>query len=337
MTTLITGGCGFIGLSIAERLIADGEKVVLFDLSAPVAGTLSRPQLAGAILITGDIRHPDDIDRALAAADIDRVIHAAAMTPNQRRERDESRDIVGVNIIGTVNVLERAALRPAIKRTIVFSSVAVYGFSKPAASGLFEEDLSPPAPATLYGITKLAAEQSALRIGHLRGIDVRVIRLGPVYGVWENRTAARDALSPHTQILNMALQGREVLLPRPMTADWIYSRDAAEGIAKLCNATTLRHDVYHVSGGTLTDLSQWCGLVAGLVPGFRWKLVEPPEQENVIYSLPSDRAALSIARLRADTGFRPSRSLEVAAREYCDWIEAGVPAATREPEAGEPQ
>ena len=52
MATLITGGCGFVGLSIAERLIADGESVVLFDLCAPVAGMLTRPALAGAKLIT---------------------------------------------------------------------------------------------------------------------------------------------------------------------------------------------------------------------------------------------------------------------------------------------
>ncbi len=335
MTTLITGGSGFIGLSIAERLIADGEKIVLFDLSAPVANILSRPELAGATLITGDVRHPGDTDRALAAETIDRVIHTAAMTPNQQRERDEPGKIVEVNIVGTVNLLERAALRPAIKRIVVLSSVAVYGFSQPAASGLFEEDLSPPAPASLYGITKLAAEQSALRIGQLREIDVRIARLGPVYGTWENASAARDALSPHHQILSMALGGREVLLPRPMTADWIFSRDAAEGIAKLCNAATLHHDIYHVSGGTLTDLTQWCGIVSKLVPGFRWKLVDPDQQGNVIYALPKDRAPLNIARLNGDTGFRPSRSLETAAREYLGWIQ-GDPraAAAPEPKAG---
>jgi nucleoside-diphosphate-sugar epimerase len=322
MATLITGGSGFVGLSIAERLIAEGESVVLFDLAAPIASMLSRLALAGATLITGDVRDGSDIDRALAANNIDRVIHAAAMTPNTQRERDEPRRIVEVNIVGTVNLLERLAARPAVKRVVVLSSVAVYGFSQPSASGLFEEDLSPPAPASLYGITKLAAEQAAMRIGQLRGLDVRIARLGPVYGTWENPTAARDILSPHHQILSMALQNREVLLPRPMAADWIYSRDAAEGIARLCNAASLHHAIYHVSGGTLTDLAQWCGIVSELVPGFRWKLVDSDQQGNVVYSLPKDRAPLDIARLSGDTGFRPSRTLEAAAREYLDWVQA---------------
>jgi nucleoside-diphosphate-sugar epimerase len=323
MATLISGGCGFIGLSIAERLIAAGEKVVLFDLSAPAADSPSRPELAGAVLVTGDVRLAADIDRALAAEDIDRVIHAAAMTPSQQRERDEPRKIVEVNIVGAVNLLERAALKPAIKRIVILSSVAIYGFSSPAASGLFEEDLSPPAPASLYGITKLAAEQAARRVGHLHGIDIRVVRLGPVYGPWENPTGARDALSPHTQILRMALQGRKVLLGRPMTADWIYSRDAAEAIVRLCQAPTLRHGVYHVGGGISTDLVQWCGVVSELVQGFGWELAGPQQEGNILYSLPVDRAALDIARLTGEIGSFKQRSLKVAAREYLDWIKAG--------------
>jgi UDP-glucose 4-epimerase/UDP-glucuronate 4-epimerase len=95
MATLITGGSGFVGLSLAERLIAAGEKVVLFDLSAPLAGMLERPQLADAILLMGDVRDAADIDGVLAAYDINRVIHAAAITPNQERERDQWRRIVG--------------------------------------------------------------------------------------------------------------------------------------------------------------------------------------------------------------------------------------------------
>jgi nucleoside-diphosphate-sugar epimerase len=334
MATLITGGCGFIGLSIAELLASAGEKVVLFDRAAPADGMLSRPELDGVDVVTGDVGSAHDIDRVLARGDIDHVIHTAAMTPNAAREAAEPRQIVEVNVVGTVNLLERVVAAPPIERIVILSSVAVYGFSQPAASGLFEENASPPAPASLYGITKLAAEQAALRIGELRGLDIRVARLGPVYGVWENPSTARDALSPHRQIVSMAREGREVVLPRAMTADWIFSRDAAAGIAGLSRAGTLRHAIYHVGGGACSDLSQWCGIIGGLVPGFRWRLANADQPGNVIYSLPKDRAPLSIARLSDDTGFRPSRSLEAAAREYLAWIGAGrhdeIPASRAE-------
>jgi nucleoside-diphosphate-sugar epimerase len=58
MATLITGGSGFIGLALAERLIADGETVILFDLSAPGHDMLMRTELAGATLVTGDVTTP---------------------------------------------------------------------------------------------------------------------------------------------------------------------------------------------------------------------------------------------------------------------------------------
>lgn len=325
MATLITGGCGFIGLSIAERLIADGEAVVLFDLATPAGNILARPELAGASVITGDIRSATDIDRALAAGDIDRVIHTAAMTPNATRERDEPRGILEVNTLGTVNLVDRAAATPAIKRVTVLSSVAVYGFSQPAPSGLLEEDLSPLAPLALYGISKVAAEQAALRMAQLRGIDVRVVRLGPVFGPWELPSAVRDALSPHHQILAMARDGVEAILPRSMAGDWIYSRDAAEGIALISKATTLRHAIYNVSGGVITDVPQWCTIVAKHFEGFRWRLGSESDG-NIVYGLLKDRAALSIARLSDDTGLRPSRTLEAAAGDYLGWIDTGTAA-----------
>lgn len=325
MATLITGGSGFIGLSIAERLIADGEKVVLFDLAAPGQNMLARPELAGAVLITGDVRHAGDVSRALDSAHIDRVIHTAAMTPNQQREHDAARQIVDVNIIGTVNLLECIATRRKIKRVTVLSSVAVYGFSQPAPSGFFEEDLSPPAPAALYGITKLASEQAALRIGHLHDLDIRVVRLGPVFGPWELQTGVRDALSPHFQLLHMAFAGREAILPRTMKGDWIYSRDAARGIARISQAETLNYPIYHVSGGVLSDLPQWSTIIAQRIPGFRWRLAETESEGNVIYGLPKDRAPLNIARLAADTGFQPHYDLESAARDYLGWLHATEP------------
>ena len=327
MATLITGGSGFIGLALAERLIADGETVILFDLSAPGHDMLMRAELAGATLVTGDVTSADDVDRALNTAGIDRVIHTAAMTPNAQREHDAARQIVDVNIGGTVNLLERVTLRPAIKRVTVLSSVAVYGFSQPAASGLFEEDLSPPAPAALYGITKLASEQAALRIADLHKLDVRVIRLGPVFGPWELQTGVRDALSPHYQVLRMAFDGREAILPRSMAGDWIYSRDAALGVARVSASDTLKHRTYHVSGGVLSDLPQWCEIIATHMPGFRWRMAEIEAEGNVIYGLPKDRAPLNIARLAADAGFTPQFHLEDAARDYLGWLpQAGEPA-----------
>ncbi|UFW46295.1 MULTISPECIES: NAD-dependent epimerase/dehydratase family protein [Bradyrhizobium] len=320
MATLITGGAGFIGLALAEHLLAAGQRVVLFDLPAAPTELMARPELAGAVYVSGDVTDEADLDAALATASIDCVIHAAAVTPNEQRERTDARRIVDVNVGGTVNLMERAIGHGGIRRIVVVSSVAVYGFSAPTVSGCFEEAVSHPAPSALYGISKLAAEQAAIRIAHLHGCDTRIVRLGPVYGPWELPTPVRDALSPHYQVLQALRSGHEAVLPRAMRADWIYSRDAAAGIAAVGMGVALDHAIYHVGGGCVSDLPNWCRTLAAHFPEFRWRFAASGETAGIVYNLPADRAPLSIARLTRDTGFSPAFPVGEAAADYLSWI-----------------
>jgi nucleoside-diphosphate-sugar epimerase len=320
MTTLITGGTGFIGLSLAECLIARGERVVLFGAAPPPATIAAAAVLTGARIVLGDIRSPVDIERAFAADRFDRIIHTAAITPDLKRETEDAGSIVDVNIRGTVNVLERAAAVKTVQRVVVISSVAVYGFSAPAASGWYEEARSMPAPETLYGITKLASEQVALRLADIHGLDVRIARLGPTYGPWEYATGVRDSLSPHRQVVASAMAGREIVLGRQMTADWIYSRDAANGIVALAEVQSLSQRIYNVGGARLSDLVDWCQEIARHIPGMRWRLGEAGEAGTVQYGLPRDRAGICTDRLTADTSFECLYGIAAAASDYVAWI-----------------
>jgi nucleoside-diphosphate-sugar epimerase len=199
--------------------------------------------------------------------------------------------------------------------------VAVYGVTPPAGTR-YDEATSVPAPAALYGITKLASEQTALRLGALYRLDVRVARLGPVYGPWEYATGVRDALSPHAQIMAAAIGGQPVVLPRAMRADWIYSRDAAGALAALLAGDALRHTLYNVGGQAMSDLVQWCEGLAANYPGWSWRLLEagePADAATVRYNLPVDRAGLCIDRLRADTGWAPAVSLAAAVEDQMAW------------------
>jgi UDP-glucose 4-epimerase len=319
MTTLITGGGGFVGLAVAECLLSRGEGVVLFDRAAPPAHLLARLPGPPPAVRLGDIRSAGDVDAALRAGDITRVVHGAAITPDARREAREPGTVTDVNIGGTVNLVARcAALAPRPQRVLVLSSVAVYGVSVPAGPA-YEEASSWPVPAALYGITKLAAEQAALRLADLHGLDVRVARLGPVYGPWEHGTGVRDALSPHAQVL-AAMRAREgVVLPRPMRADWIYSRDAARALADLLDCPALRHTLYHVGGGAMSDVEQWCQRMRRHDPAFAWRLGGPADTPTVHYGLPADRAPLDIRRLQEDTGWQPRYTLATAADEHLAW------------------
>jgi UDP-glucose 4-epimerase/UDP-glucuronate 4-epimerase len=324
MTTLITGGLGFIGLALAERLVLAGEQVVLFDL--PSASS-NMPQWQGGRLITGDTRSAADLDRVFANGTIDRVVHTAAITPGPERERIDAAGIFDVNLLATIGLLQRCARERTVTRIVVVSSVAVHGFSAPAASGSYEEGVSVPAPAGLYGISKLAAEQAALRIGELHGLDVRVARLGPAYGRWEHASGARERLSPHHQVVSAALAGMPIVLPRLMTADWIYAQDAADALALIASAPTLAHAIYNIGGGCLTDLQQWCAALAPHFPEMRWSMAGPA---SIDYALPVDRPALSMVRISTELNFTCRFNLETAAENYLAWRRAGMSTERRD-------
>lgn len=323
MSTLITGGAGFLGLALAERLLAQGEHVVLFDRAAPPQALLSRLDGARIELVLGDIRSADDVDAALCVGGVDCVVHAAAITPDAAREVREPVALVNVNIGGTVNLLQRCAAltgrgRP-LRRILALSSIAVYG-STPPAGERYDEVLSHPAPTGLYGITKLAAEQAALRLAALLGLDLRVARLGPMYGPWEYATGVRDALSPHAQVLQAALSGQDAVLPRSMRADWIYARDAAGALAALAQTPALNHPIYNVGGSAMTDLFAYCDLLAATHPGWAWRKAGPGEEGTVRYGLPVDRAGLDITRLQADTDWAPAYPLAAAVADQQAWL-----------------
>ncbi len=139
MKVLVTGGCGFVGRHLVERLAKDGHEVVVLDLKAP-----ERP-VAGVQYIKGDIRDKSDVVRAIKGCNA--VFHLAAMT--NVRDNDENMDYE-VNFLGAKNVFDQAKQNNA--KVVFTSSAAVYG-----DAGHCKENMEPK-PISQYGRSKLKAE-----------------------------------------------------------------------------------------------------------------------------------------------------------------------------------
>ena len=99
---LLSGGAGFIGLNVAEQLLARGDEVLIFDLRAPPAA------FSKAVFVQGDVADPSAVQRAFSKQKIERVIHMSAITAGPERDAREPRRIAEVNLIGTLNVLQEA-------------------------------------------------------------------------------------------------------------------------------------------------------------------------------------------------------------------------------------
>jgi len=269
--------------------------------------------------VDGDVGDVMLLDRLFAAHGIDRVVHAAAVTAGPARERGDPAGIVAVNLGGTLAVLE-AARRHGVKRLIYTSSSTVYGENSYEDDWL-DEGRTLPVPESLYGITKYAAERTALRYRTLHGLDILAVRLSAVFGPWERDTGVRDTLSPMLQATLAARRGAAAVLLREGPRDWVYARDVARAVATLLTMPTppaQAQALYNVGPGTVWSVADWCRKLAQRYPGFRWRVGEP---FTVDLHGPRDRSPLAVARLVADTDWRPAFGLDAAFEHYLDWLD----------------
>jgi UDP-glucuronate 4-epimerase len=322
MPTLITGGCGFVGINLAEALLAKGEPVVLFDRRAlpDEARSALDTRRAAFAVVAGDARDTDALTRVIREHRVERVVHAAVITSGVRRETSEPGDIIDVNVGGTACVMQ-AARAAGCRRVLYVSSGSAYGRTLDEA-GPLEED-APSRPDTLYGITKYAAERTVLRLRELWKFDALCVRLGTVFGPWEYGTGARDRLSPQLQLARLALRGDAAVLPaREVRRDWVYSRDVAAGLAALLDAGRPSSALFHLSSGRdwTGFFPRWCAQLQAAYPGFSWRVAAAGDQPNIEYNAAADRAPMDVSRIAEDVGFVPRFDPGTAAGDFISWI-----------------
>lgn len=323
MTTFITGASGFVGLALAEHLLARGEAVTGFDVAPPSPQALAAFQaLPGRFAMEiGDVRDADALRGAMGRQGATRLVTLAAITAGASRERSTPQAIFEVNVGGVLASLAAAA-DCGVRRVLHASSGSVYGASGNGRESLHEER-TPLRPEGLYGISKQAAEAAALRFAALAGLDLVVGRLGTCFGPWEADSGVRDTPSAPLQVLRLAQRGEPAVLPRAGKRDWLYARDAAAAIAALLDQPHRGHSTYNLVAGFVWSVADWCEEVGRRHPGFRWRLAGPGETPNVDYYAPYDRASMDAARLKADTGFAPRYDLAAAADDFHEWLPHG--------------
>jgi len=233
MKVLVTGGGGFIGAWIARRLMADGHAVRVFD-RAPRRELLQRVagrRAAEVEWATGDIAQPDEVACALAGCS--GVIHLAGLlTPECRAD-----PLLGlqVNVAGTVNVFE-AVRRAGLRRVVYSSSAGVYG----------ADDGSTPAPATLYGVYKLAAEG----VARVYWLDHRIASVGfrpyIVYGAGrEGGASAGPSLA-----CKAAVREEAYLIPYTGVTGMVHVEDVADAFVRALAAPSEGAHVFNLQGET---------------------------------------------------------------------------------------
>lgn len=311
MKVFLTGGTGFIGLALAARWASDGADVVATAASQPPLW--ARKALPEVEFQVVDVRDGAALTAAVVAARPDLLVHGAALTPDESRERaGGTATIFEVNVAGTANAVEAAA-EAGVGRVVAFSSGSAYGRTLDDVDVL-DEATTDCRPTALYAISKFAAEKTALRLGELHGLSVVTPRLSAAWGPWEYRTSMRQTLSPGYQIFEAVMAGEVPVLPSGTLMPLVFSEDAATMITRL--AASSAEGPVNVGSADTVDLGALAG-EAITVARARGLAVDGPEREVAIYT--PKRPPMALDRLRAAIGDWPITDSATALGRYFEW------------------
>lgn len=226
MTTLITGGAGFIGSRLALLLLSQGESVVILDnFNNYYDPALKRQNIEAmdgrVVVIEGDIRDEETVRRVFEEHDIQRVAHLAAMA-NVRVSAEQGRLYTDVNVGGTVTLIDEAR-KHNVKVFVFGSTSSVYGNTTQIP---FIETDNAAFPLAPYPASKRAAELLTHSYHHLFGVNVTVVRFFNVYG-----PSGRPDMMP-LKALQAIVEGTPITIfdGGTLERDWTYVDDIVDGL-----------------------------------------------------------------------------------------------------------
>ena len=297
MRVLVTGGSGFIGSHVVDRLIAVGHEPVIFDLAQ---SRYHPPTEVKTVL--GDIADRDAARRAVHECDV--IIHLAAVADVGEVVADPFH-ADRTNVHGTQVILD-AARHEGIERVLYGSTVWVYGDAQ--GEPPLDEDAALVLPAHLYTATKLAGEMYCRSYSALYGASHTILRFGIPYGPRARLAAVVPSFVGRAQegkALTIAGDGRQ-------TRQFVYVEDLAAGIVAAL-APAARNRVYNLVGVEETSVRQIADTIREVVAPV--PIVHGPER-------PADAhiAEISGARALAELGWQPATPFLDGVRRYVDWL-----------------
>jgi UDP-glucuronate 4-epimerase len=308
---LVTGAAGFIGSTLADRLLAEGREVVGLDSFDPFYSELQkRDNLRGALasprfrLVRGDVRDAQAVARLFAEHAFDGVVHLAALA-GVRPSLERPAEYASVNVHGTAVVLE-AACRAGAPRVVLASSSSVYG---ERSDGPFRESDPVARPVSPYAATKRAAELIAHAFHHAHGLPVCCARIFTAYGPRQRPDLAIRKFAERM------LAG----LPLPVYGDgsslrdFTYVDDLVDGLVRALDRAR-GYSILNFGAGRKVTVNELIKLLEQTleVPAIvDW---QPPQPGDV------PRTWADVSAAAAAVGYAPRVGLEEGLGRFADWL-----------------
>ena len=313
MRALVTGGAGFIGSHLVEALLDRGDEVaVVDDLSTGKRENLSGALARGADLHEIDIREGARLRDTIAAARPDILFQLAAQMDVRKSIEDPAWD-AGINVVGTINVLEASRLARVSRVVNTSTGGAIYGETDVMPT----PESVPPRPMSAYGQSKFCAEAYCGWCERLYGLSSVTLRYGNVYGPRQD---------PHGEAGVVAIFcGKLIAGERPkifgdgrQTRDYAYVGDVvAANLAAAAHPEA--HGAYNVGTGVEASVLEVVAALrkaAGVGEGGFEPEFAPARAGEL------QRSSLDVTRARAELGFSAETDLVSGLRSTLEWTRA---------------
>lgn len=312
MNFLVTGGAGFIGSHVCERLLRDGHSVCAFDdlndFYAPALKQANLRSLQSLALpftfVHGDLTDGAAVEDVFASAQFDQVIHLAARA-GVRPSLQQPALYQRVNVEGTVNLLEAARARNVRKVTIASSS-SVYGVNAKVPFSEADPIFSAISP---YAASKLACEALGHVYHHVYGMDIAMLRFFTVYGPRQ-----RPDLAIH-KFASLISAGKAIpVFGDGSTArDYTYVTDTVDGIMA-CTRQEFGFDIFNLGESQTVRLDYLISLLEKSL-GKAAKIDRQPPQPGDVPITYAD-----ISKARAKLGYNPTVKIEAGIPKFVEWF-----------------
>lgn len=316
-TALVTGGCGLLGSTIADQLVAEGigRIVVIDNLTRGTLLNIDQARRQGNVeLVRKDIRNAAEIRPHFDGVDV--VFHQAAIRITACAEKP--RECLEVLVDGTFNVLE-ACVEAGVKRVVAASSASIYG-----AAEIFptREDHHPYGNRTLYGASKIANEGMLRAFHDMYGLSYVALRYFNVYG------PRMDVFGKYTEVLIRWLdcldrgERPKIFGDGQTSMDFVFSEDVARANV-LAAKSEVSDEVLNVASGTETTL---LGLLEALLEVTGQGHVKPEFQEERKVN-PVPRRLADTRKAKETIGFVAKVDLREGLRRLVAWRKEAIAAS----------
>jgi UDP-glucose 4-epimerase len=305
LKVLVTGGLGFIGSHVVDRLVREGIETVIVDNLSGASGSFYRNP--SALLYPLDIRD-ETLDEVFSREKPNAVIHLAAQIDVRESQRNPLFD-ANVNIVGTLNVL-RMCEAHQVEKIVYASSAAVYG--NPEYLSIDEKH--PLNPESCYGVSKSVPESYIRMFASMHGLKYTILRLANVYGPRQNSHGEAGVVSI---FLDRMKQGKEPVIygDGEQTRDFVYVEDVAQAFVEAARTDDrVDNQIINISCGVATSINTMVEMIGDITGRESQVSYEQARPGDILHSYLNNRKAQELMSWSPSHNLHQGLEKTIAAR-----------------------